>query len=119
MLKKIILTITALTAMAGLSYGLANPDWIGNVPGITFKTSTNVKLAYQHENVAAVQKYNVVSKHDSGDTYFGSSSVTTTLYKKKSGNDYLGDIMTLSDTQWTADLSTNGGESVWAGWSPM
>ena len=82
MFKKIALTLAAVGLMGGFSYALTNPDLIENVPGISFKTSTNVKIGYKFDDTGEnTQNYAIASKHTSGDTYYATSNMSTAIYK--------------------------------------
>lgn len=83
MLKKVILTLAVVAFMGGFSYAITNPDTIDNVPGINFKTSTNVIVCYKYEDtgVATSQNYAIASKHTSGDTYYATSNMSTAIFK--------------------------------------
>jgi hypothetical protein len=82
MLKKITMTVTILVALTGLSHGLANPDWIENVPGLNFKTSNNVKIAYKWDTSgSSTQNYALVAKHSAGNTYYATSNMSTAIFK--------------------------------------
>lgn len=87
MLKKIALTAAALTALAGISYGAAGSTTfaaIDTIDGINFKTSTQVKVLYKNDAGSATnpQNYAIVAKHTSGDTYYATSNLSTSIYKK-------------------------------------
>lgn len=115
MMKKIALTLAAMTALAGVAYGMANPDLIENVPGLNFKVSNNVKLAYKNDGSAVPQKYGIISKHSSGDTYYATSNIATALFKKQDDS-YMGKTLTLADQAVT---DVGAGESIFSGWLPM
>jgi hypothetical protein len=115
MLKKIVLTIAALIALTGMSYALSNPDFIENVPGISFKTSTNVKVQYFNDAATSPQKYSIYSKHTSGNRYYGTSSLSTSIFYKEVANSN-GTGMTLSDS----NLGTlTAGDSLFTGYTPL
>ena len=83
MLKKIALTLAAATVLAGTSYALDNPDFIENVPTVNFKPSTNVKVTYESDlgTSTTPQNYLIAAKHTSGNTYYATSNISTTVYK--------------------------------------
>jgi len=115
MLKKIVLTLAAMAALAGISYAMTNPDFIENVPGVNFKTSNNVKVAYKNDGLAVPQQYAIISKHSSGDTYYATSNISTAIMKQKI-DAKMGVALTLSDTQVTGvtagdSLFTGGGNT--------
>lgn len=111
MLKKIVLTIAAMAALAGISYAMTNPDFIENVPGVNFKTSNNVKVSYKNDTLAAPQAYAIVSKHTSGNTYYATSSISTAIMKQQVDTK-MGVAMTLSDTAVTGVIA---GDSLFSG----
>ena len=82
MLKKICLTLAAVALMGGFSYAITNPDKIENVPGINFKTSTNVVVCYKYDTGGVnSQNYVIASKHTSGDTFYATSNMSTAIFK--------------------------------------
>lgn len=114
MLKKIVLTIAAMAAMTGIS-NAANA-FIENVPGINFKTSTNVKIVYIEDavNTTAHQNYGLESKHTSGDTYYAASNLSTTIMKWQVTTD-MGTPLTVA----TIKSGVTAGETVYTGWAAM
>lgn len=96
MLKKIVLTLAAVTALAGISFAMSNPDFIENAPGINFKVSTNVKVAYLNDGTNVAQKYAIISKHTAGDTYYATSNLSTAIMKQQDSS-YMGKPLTLAD----------------------
>jgi len=111
MFKKIALTTAALAALAGMSYAMSNPDFIENVPGINFKTSTNVKVAYKNDTLAVPQAYVICSKHTSGDTYYATSNISTAI-EKQQDTAKMGVALGLGDAAITGLAA---GESVFSG----
>lgn len=122
MLKKIVLTVAAMAALAGMSYAMTNPDFIENVPGVNFKTSNNVKVSYKNDTLAAPQAYAIVSKHTSGNTYYATSNIATTIMKQQI-DAKMGVPLTLSDLAVTGvaagDSLFTGGNVSPSSYTPM
>jgi hypothetical protein len=117
MLKRVILTIAAVSALAGIA-NAANPGFITDLTNMQFKTSSLVKMAYKEDGLNKPQQYTVIAKHTSGDTYYGASSGSTNIMKQQ-GASFLGVPLALGDTQVSGP---NAGETVWSGggtWTAM
>jgi len=117
MLKKVILTLAVVAFMGGFSYAITNPDTIDNVPGINFKTSTNVIVCYKYDEVGATsQNYAIASKHTSGDTYYATSNMSTAIFKlqdaTKKGVPMAIDAEEITGLVAGDSLFTGGGEYV-------
>lgn len=118
MLKKIALTIAAVAVMAAAAVAapVSGNTMIDAVPGINFKTSTNVKVVYIPDlvNTTAHQTYALVSKHTSGDTYYAGSNLSTTIMKQQASAN-IGVVLTTSNVP----TGVTAGETVYTGWTAM
>lgn len=119
MLKKIVLTIAAVAAVASLSgQAFAAFALIDAVPGLNFKTSTNVKVAYETDT--GKQNYAIMAKHTSGDTFYATSNISTNIVKATQA-DQMGKVLLGTATIPTGTTAPVAGESSFTtkGWAAM
>ncbi len=124
MLKKIALTVSALAATAAVSFGAAGTDTfqdISTIDGINFKTSSKVVVGYKNDGITGPQKYTIAAKHESGDTIYATSNLSTAIYKLTNST-YMGHSLTEYFSN-TIVSGLNAGETVFtnaaSGYTPM
>lgn len=122
MLKKIALAVSAVAVTAAVSFGAAGSATfadISTIDGINFKTSSKVTVGYKNDALAAPQKYAIAAKHQSGDTIYATSNLSTAIYKLQNTT-YMGNSLNMTATEVSG---LNAGETVFtnaaAGYSPM
>lgn len=107
MLNKIALSALAVAALAGAAAAAdTTPKLIGEVAALVYKTSNNVKVSYRSDGNDKPQAYAIVSKHTSGDTYYATSNMSTTIYKLQDTTK-MGVPLAVGDTQVTGVMSAD------------
>lgn len=112
MMKKAIMTLAFVSfASAAFAAGTAA---LGVPAGVTgFNPSNNVTVGYQNDGNTTPSSYAIASKHNQGDTIYGTTSASTIIGKKPGT---AGTALTTSDLP---SVPANVSDSSLTGWTAM